>query len=152
MLVRKLAVARVDFVLIGGLAVAVHGYERATRDVDLVYSTELVSCERLVGVLRTLDARVEFADEPLGEAYDWVDALVAGGHFRFATEAGPLDAISWTEGRDYADLKRDAVELKLDDTPLYACSYEDLIRMKRAAGRPQDEADLIALEDARRSS
>ena len=144
-LVRQLAEARVDFVLVGGLAVAVHGHPRATQDVDMVYSTDAGSCERLAQVLRDADSRIEFADVPAAVDGTLADSLREGGHFRFSTDAGGLDAISWSQGKTFAELRADATQILIDGDELLVCSYEDLVAMKRAAGRPQDVADLEAL-------
>ena len=146
-LVRSLADAGVDFVLIGGLAVAAHGYERATRDVDLVFSTSAPSCERLATVLANLGSEVELADHPLsGEAItgEW---LGLGGHFRFATDAGPLDALSAVAGFTFEDIAAEAIEVRLGESTVRVCSRDHLIAMKRSGGRPRDEEDLRELED-----
>jgi hypothetical protein len=63
-LLESLARAGVDFVVIGGHAVAAHGFERGTRDVDIVFSTERTSCERLAATLDELDASISIADTP----------------------------------------------------------------------------------------
>jgi hypothetical protein len=148
-LLTELAVAGVDFVLIGGHAVAAHGYERATRDVDIVFSTDAESCERLATALAALGASIELADAPApdGITAQW---LAAGGHFRFATDAGPLDALSQASGRDYSSLASRAVSVTLGEAELAICSYEDLLELKRASGRPGDQVDLEALEAAHR--
>lgn len=150
-LVRSLSDAGVDFILIGGLAVSAHGYERATRDVDIVYSTDRVSCGRLASALTDLGAEIQFADHPSSGSADadFVRSLQEGGHFRFSTDAGPLDAISWSLGRDFESMRADAAETVVGETTVLICSYEDLVRMKSAAGRPQDLADLEALERLR---
>lgn len=148
-LIRALADEGVEFVLIGGFAVAAHGYIRATRDVDIVFSTEPSSCERLAGVLRKLGAVIELADlpEPTGGITgEW---LQSGGHFRFATDAGPLDALSTARGLDYETLVGRAVTIDLDGWSVPVCSYEDLVLMKRSTGRPRDLEDLRELEDER---
>lgn len=135
--------------VIGGHAVAAHGFERATRDVDIVYSPALASCERLTAVLAELRAEVMFADQP--PRGGGIDALwlAEGGHFRFATESGPLDALSQVAGFDYGALREDAISVELDDYELAVCSYESLIVMKRAGGRPRDEEDIKGLAEAR---
>ena len=147
-LLRSLARAEVDFVLIGGHAVAAHGLERATRDVDIVYSPGAESCERLAALLAELRAEVVAADEPAprdGITGEW---LTRGGHFRFATEFGPLDALSEVSGFDYGRLAFDAVRIELGDFELDVCSYEALLAMK-ATGRPEDAEDLRRLRESR---
>lgn len=148
-LLRGLARAGVDFVVIGGHAVSAHGFERATRDVDVVYSLEAASCGRLAGLLAELGAEVVVADQPAPGGKITGTWLAGGGHFRFATELGPLDALSQVSGYDYGRLQAEAVRAALDDFELQICGYEALVAMKRATGRPQDTEDLRRLDEAR---
>ena len=145
LILSRLVGAEVDFVLVGGLAVAAHGFVRATEDVDLVYSTQAASCERFSSALAELGAEVTFADTPEPGAGITAEWLAAGGHFRFSTEAGPLDALSAIHGLRYEELASRAVGSSLGDLDLLICSYEDLIAMKTAGGRDRDEIDLSEL-------
>jgi len=151
---RALLVALVDanvrFVVIGGYAVAAHGYERATRDVDIVFATDLENCERFAAVLRGLDAHVRVADLPAPGGQISADWLSGGGHFVFATVHGLLDALSWIAGLDHGALESRALSVELaDGTQLRVCSYDDLVAMKRVADRPRDHEDLHELEALR---
>lgn len=142
--------ANVRFVVIGGYAVAAHGYERATRDVDIVFATDPENCERFAELLRRLDSRVRVADLPAPGGRITADWLAAGGHFVFATVHGLLDALSWIGGLDHSALDARALTVDLaDGTKLRVCSYEDLIAMKRVADRPRDREDLQELEALR---
>lgn len=149
LLLRALADGGVDFVLIGGHAVAAHGHERATRDVDIVFSTDRESCERFSHVLAELNARVELADVPVppeGISGGWLEG---GGHFRFATDGGPLDALSSASGLTYERLAARAITVELSGSVIPICSLEDLVAMKRATGRRRDEEDLRAVREVR---
>lgn len=141
-----MAEAKLQFVVIGGHAVAAHGYERATRDVDIVFSTDRENCERFAELLRRLDASVRAADLPPPAGRITADWLSEGGHFVFATEHGLLDALSWIAGLDYAALASRALTAELaDGTQLQICSYDDLVALKKAADRPRDREDLREL-------
>lgn len=145
-----LAEAQIDFVVIGGHAVSAHGYERATRDVDIVFSTDPDSCDRLADLLRRLDSAVRVADLPAPDGTITSDWLGEGGRFVFVTAYGVLDALSWIAGRDHATLESRALTAQLSDgTELRICGYDDLIAMKRTAGRPRDREDLRELESLR---
>ena len=145
-----LASARVRFVVIGGYAVAAHGYERATRDVDIVFATDLENCERFSTLLREADARVRVADLPAPGDEITPEWLAGGGHFVFSTAHGLLDALSWIAGLDYDALESRALTVSLaDGTELRVCSYEDLVAMKRLGNRPRDLEDLRELEALR---
>lgn len=147
---RTLVSHQVRFVLIGGFAAAIRGSPVITGDVDVCYARDEQNLERLASALRELDASLRGApaDVPFG-----VDAetLRAGDHFTFATTAGPLDCLGTPAGTDgFADLARSATEEDLDGLNVRVASVDDLIRMKRASGRPQDKVAvewLAALRD-----
>ncbi len=142
--------ADVRFVVIGGHAVAAHGYERATRDVDIVFSTDRENCERFAQLLRRLDASVRVADLPAPGGSITGEWLAGGGHFVFVTAHGLLDALSWIAGLDYEALDSRALAADLaDGTQLRICGYDDLVTMKRAADRPRDREDLRELKTLR---
>jgi predicted nucleotidyltransferase len=140
----------VRFVVIGGHAVSAHGYERATHDVDIVYSTAIEDCERLARVLQATGASVAMADTTAPGGIITPEWLAAGGHFVFATDHGLLDALSWIAGLDHATLDSRAETAELaDGTRIRVCSYADLVTMKRLAGRPRDREDLQELKAVR---
>lgn len=132
----------VDFVIIGGLAARLRGSPSITDDLDICHSKEPSNLERLAGALRRMSAKLRGADDvPLK-----LDAqsLKNGENFTFITDFGPLDCIALPAGvNGYEDLIRTAEMTDMNGLTLAVASLEDLIRMKRAAGRPQD---LIELE------
>jgi hypothetical protein len=152
-LIAALADGRVEYVLIGGLAVGAHGFPRATKDIDIVPAPDESNLRRLAGVLREIDARhLETGDfDPAEFPFDPLDPddLREGGNFVLATRLGRLDIMQWVPGvpGDWAfeHLARSAVETSLGTRKVRVCSKEDLITMKRAAGRPQDLVDLEEL-------
>lgn len=145
--------ARVQFVLIGGMAAVLHGDVGVTVDLDVVPARNLDNLGRLAAALRTIDARIRVADAPEGLAFD-----CSAGFFRnlsedatlnLTTRAGDLDLSfrpSGTQG--YPDLKRDSVEIEAaDGVRILVASLADVIRSKEAADR---EKDRIALPRLRR--
>ena len=137
-----------EFVVIGGFALAPHGYVRATKDVDIVPAPERANLRRLAAALRHLDAEVDIGDidpEELRIEPDQ-DGLAAGGNWVFQTRFGRLDVMQDVPGlRGYEQLRERAIEV---NGVLYP-GYEDLISMKAAAGREEDLRDIGALEAAR---
>lgn len=154
-LFRVLAEHGIDYVVIGGFAVIAHGVVRATKDLDICPSPEPTNLRRLSELLRDLDARqVGAGDFEEEMPYDPTRAedLGLGGNFRLSTAAGELDIMQWVSGIDadhaYATLASRATEIELDDVAITVCSLSDLLAMKRAAGRPQDQQDLADLTAA----
>jgi hypothetical protein len=135
----------VGFVMIGGVAAAAHGSPSLTGDLDICYARDPGNLERLAAALVELGARLRGTEEELPFVID-PRTLAAGDHFTFATEAGDLDCLgipAGTEGFD--DLATNAVELDLDGFRVLVAAVDDLIRMKRAAGRAKDRAELEIL-------
>ena len=152
-LIAALTDGGVEFVLIGGLAVGAHGYPRATRDVDIVPSADAANLARLAAVLCSIGARhhglgdfdaAEFPFDPLDPAQ-----LAEGGNFVLDTRLGRLDIMQWVAGIPgelaFEHLAGRAVATTLSGRRVRICSRDDLIAMKRAAGRPQDLVDLEEL-------
>jgi hypothetical protein len=136
----------VAYVVVGGLAVQVHGHTRMTNDLDLIPEPAPENLARLADVLNELHATV-LND---GEESVAIDArmLPRATLWQFATEAGDIDVLHDAPGADaYAALRERALEVRLGPLTIPFASREDLIRMKRAAGRPVDLSDLAALTD-----
>lgn len=149
-LLRFLHERGVAHIIIGGVAVAAHGYARPTDDLDVVPSSDRENLTRLAHALAEISATpAERGDFATGEfpmdATD-VDDLAAGGNFRLDTVLGPLDVMQWIAGVDaddlYGELDRAALAFTLDGIPLRYCALAHLRVMKAAAGRPRDLDDL----------
>lgn len=152
-MLEALVVEGVEFLLIGGVAVGFHGYVRATKDVDVVPSPEPGNLARLANVLRGLDAEIEGAEDFEGaELPDPLDptALALGGNWVLRTRLGRFDVMQWI-GDDalWERLSPAAVSAEIGDLTVRVVGYEDLVALKREAGRPEDLADLKRLRQAR---
>lgn len=144
---------RVEFLVIGGVAVGFHGFVRATKDVDIVPSPEPRNLEKLAGVLAALDAQIEGAEEfKKGELPDPLDpeTLALGGNWVLRTRLGRFDVMQWI-GEDalWEKLSPTAIEAEIGGLPVKFVSYESLVSLKEHAGRPQDLIDLQRLREAR---
>ena len=148
-LLRTLTGADIEFVVVGGVAVAAHDYVRATEDVDLVPAPGADNLDRLANLLIELEARLVLNPErPIGDAER--RALHQGRNLSVSTSVGDLDIIQRLPGvPSYADLRAEAMRVTLDDFELVVCSREHLVSMKRARGSAIDIADLERLTDGR---
>ena len=147
-LLRVLREHDVDFLVIGGIAVAAHGYLRATKDVDVIPEPSRENLERLSSALIALEASQDLGDfeaDELPLQLD-IDGLEQGGNWFLRTCYGRLDLMQAVEGaRGYEQL-REAAMVK---SGIWYVGLDDLIAMKHAAGRDLDHIDIRALEEAR---
>jgi hypothetical protein len=109
---RELDGAGAGYVVVGGVAVVLHGYARVTADIDLV---------------------VDFAP---GEAIRAVAALTRLG----------MQPRAPVEARDFADPAARPSRVHVDGREVAIASIDDLVTMKRLAGRAKDLDDIAALE------
>lgn len=148
-LLRSLIEAEVAFVLIGGLAVGVHGVVRATRDIDIVPDPDPANLSRLAALVARLEGRQIGVDTDL-LPYQPTDpaGLTAGGSFQVATIHGQLDILQQSDTiPSFATLAADALSIEWQGLAVDVCSLEQLREMKRRAGRPLDLRDLEALNE-----
>ena len=149
-LLGRLARADVDFVVVGGVAVAFQGYGRTTKDLDITYATDRENLGRLGGVLVALHARLRGVAEDVPFVPD-ERTLARTRLLTLDTDDGGLDLLADPSGAPpYATLRERADRVDLDGVVVAVAALDDLLAMKRAAGRPQDLIDIDALEVARR--
>jgi hypothetical protein len=142
----------VDFVVIGGVAVVVQASPRFTRDLDITYATDTANLERLGALLVSLEARLRGVEEDVPFSPD-ARTLRGTQMLTLTTRDGDLDLLADPPGSPgYPSLRRRADVIEIDGASVRVASREDLIEMKRAAGRPQDEIDIESLQAARSRS
>ena len=137
----------VDYVTIGAFAVIAHGYVRATADIDLLARQDRDNLAHLAAAFDELGARLRGVDAELLDI-DPIDpdTLANGASFTLDTDAGPIHCLNDVPGAgDYAQLRARSVEASAAGTVVRVAGLDDLIRMKRASGRPQDLRDIANL-------
>lgn len=135
----------VEYVLIGGLAVQAHGHTRTTQDVDLVPATAPANLARLAAALESVGARPAGQEDRIPQR---PLALPPAGVASLDTDAGGVDVhFSPPGAQPFDELRRRALVIDLAGLEVAVASRDDLIAMKRAAGRPIDRGDVIALTE-----
>lgn len=114
-----------------------------TNDLDICHSRNPDNLKRLAAALIELGAKLRGAPDDVSFLLDEL-TLAADQNFTFSTSAGALDCLAIPSGsQGYEELAANALEVDLDGLVVEVVGLNDLIRMKRAAGRPKD---LIELE------
>jgi hypothetical protein len=143
-LLQTLCDAEIDFVIVGGYAAMLHGSSMLTRDLD-VCTVLTDSCVAKLRVAfrdlnpthRQTSQRLSFLDTP--------DPGVPLKNIYLQTDLGPLDILGSITGLDnFAELRKNAVQLYLFGREILVMSIDDLIKAKEALGRPKDV--LVAQE------
>jgi len=147
-LLETLARHRVEYLIVGGVAVQVHGHRRTTKDLDVVPSRGADNYARLAAALDELEAR------PLGVDPGKVALPTADpDRLRIAaivpplvTRHGEIHILNEPKGAaPYEEMRRRALTIELDGIEVAIVGVDDLIRMKRASGRQEDLDDIRVL-------
>ena len=148
---RVLVDHEVRFVLIGGQAAVARGSSSLTRDLDVCYDRAPDNLDRLAAALGAMHARLRGVDDDVPFVLD-ARTLRNGDSFTFETDHGAVDVLATPSGTSgYADLAAGADPMDVGGFVVHIVALDDLIRMKRAAGRPKDRIEvevLVALRDA----
>jgi len=151
-LIAVLADHGVDYVVIGGVATQVHGHRRTTMDLDLTPDPDPENLRRLGAALTELDARpVEDVEEGEIPVADPERLAVAAIVPPLLTRHGQVHILKEPKGaRTFDEMRERALVVDLDGVAVAIVSLDDLIRMKRAAGRPGDLDDIANLTEVER--
>jgi hypothetical protein len=135
----------VRFVVIGGIGARLRGSTTITNDLDVCYARDDENLARLAAALQELNARLRGVEEDVPFILD-AESLKKGDHFPFETDIGSLDILGTSAGVDgFEALYRAGSDMEVRGVTVRVASIDDLIRMKRAAGRPKDRVELEIL-------
>jgi hypothetical protein len=152
-LLRRLAQAEVEFVLVGMTAGVVQGAPATTFDVDVVHRRSPENVARLLAVLRELGAVYRHDTRGLGPSESH---LLSPGHQLLRTSLGDLDCLgAIDQGRGYEELLPETVVMNVGGgLSIRVLTLEALVEAKERSRRPKDLAALpvlrAALDEARR--
>jgi predicted nucleotidyltransferase len=143
---RVLAEARVDFIVIGGMAAAAHGSARATLDLDVVYSRHRENVKRLADALAAHKPYLRGAPPGLPFVFD-EQTILHGLNFTLTTDIGDFDLLGDVPGGGtYDELLPRTTEIDAFGVRCRYVTLDALIALKRAAGRPKDFEAIAELE------
>ena len=145
--------ARVKYLVVGGLAVNAHGYERLTVDVDLVVGLEHENITRALNALQSEGWQLvipvtpdEFANPKLRESWRREKNLVALKLWSDAHRRTPVDIFVYEPFNFEMEFSRAKWEPVAGDIPAPIVCYETLLAMKKQAGRDKDLLDIENLK------
>jgi hypothetical protein len=146
-----------SFLVIGGAAVAHHGFVRATKALDIVPRPHIENLARLYDALMELEAQplalADLRPEELPVPLT-LEGLCGLGNWDLATLYGRVDVLQYIAGKlesaeDYEQLDQAAEDARYDFGTVRYVGYADLLDFKNIAGRDQDLIDIRALREAR---
>ncbi|GAA3952437.1 hypothetical protein [Hymenobacter algoricola] len=135
----------VRYVLVGGYSVILHGYSRTTGDLDLWVEQSADNYARLAQAFQVFGMPMfdmtahNFLHNPALDV------------FTFGRPPVAIDIITRLKGLDFATAYPHALDTEVDGLTVRLIHYQDLLRAKRAAGRPRDQNDLDQLTQANES-
>jgi predicted nucleotidyltransferase len=143
-LLARLVDGGVDFVVVGGVAAVAHGSVSFTQDLDISYAPDDENLERLGRVLVDLGARLRGVTDDVPFIPDG-RTLRRTRVLTLDTPLGIIDLLAQPDGAPvYGRLRERAVRQQVAGVTVLVASLDDLIAMKKAAGRPKD---LVAVEE-----
>jgi hypothetical protein len=152
--------AGVRYLIVGGLAVNAHGYERLTVDVDLVIAFERQNIINGLRALESIDYHMSipvtpeaFADPALRASWRAEKGMVVLKLWSDTHRRTPVDLFIYEPFDFERELGAARSEPILGDIKAPIVSLQTLLEMKREAGRPQDLADiadLLRIQELRR--
>jgi hypothetical protein len=158
-IVRVLDTHQVEYLLVGGVAAAVHGAARETLDIDCLAAGGAENLTRLAAAMRELNARLHVEGLDDAEAIRLpvvldADTLARMEISTWRTDAGDLDILADIPDRSgrhlrYAELLARANTVIVAGIPVYVASLDDVIASKEWANRPKDHEALPELYDLR---
>jgi hypothetical protein len=146
----------VDFVLVGGLAVQLHGYMRMTYDIDLVLAMNDDNLERFIEVAKSkglapvIPVPIDsLKNASLIDQWNREKGMLAFA-LREPSVAGSVIDVLVRPDVSFERLSADAVIAEFMGKRIRIASIEHLLDMKRIANRPKDQLDIAALEKIKR--
>lgn len=143
-LLSSLNASKVKYLIVGGYAVGMHAQPRVTKDLDILVKRDAANARALLRALEDFGAPVS--------SITAADLVEEGKFFRFGRPPVAVDILSEIAGVTFAQAWKRRVTVSIeeeDDLKVHVICGDDLIAAKRASARPQDLADIDAIQTAR---
>jgi hypothetical protein len=137
-LLAAFAAARVEYAVVGGVAVNAHGYVRATNDLDIFIRPTEENARAAFNALLSLGVPLEGLEPN--------DLLDEEENLRFGPEEDHIDILSSIGEMRFDQVWRNRIETRVEGLSIPVISKSDLIENKRQVGRLRDLADAEELE------
>lgn len=144
-LLAELHDAGAEFVVLGGYAVAFHGHPRATKDLDVLVRADATNAKRVYRALAAFGAPLQSFE--VSES----DFATYDGVLQIGLPPRRIDILNSAAGITFDEAIEEGISLDLDGRKIPIIGRAALLKNKRAAGRPQDLADVKALETIKRT-
>jgi hypothetical protein len=150
-ILREFQEKRVKYILVGGMAVNLLGFPRATADMDILVEMSDANIAKIVKILKRRGYVVKQPVDPILIAdkktrEDWIkNKFLKAFNFYKYDELKEIDIILQSPV-SYEAARKNAVHMKDGKLSLSVISVKDLIRMKKAAGRDLDNLDISVLK------
>ena len=128
---------KVEYLIVGGYALAFHGAPRFTGDIDLLVKADSENAKRILGALDEFG----FGSLDLSEA----DFTLPNNVIQLGVPPVRVDIMTSITGIDWEKAQADKVQGNYGDTTVYFIGKADFIANKKSLGRKKDLADLEAL-------
>jgi hypothetical protein len=155
-LLSSLSAGEVQYVLVGGMAVQLHGYMRSTFDIDLVLAMNDENLVRFIevanrfGLIPSNPVPIDSLRDPKQiEQWHREKGMLAFALREHQIGGGVVDILVRPEV-SYEQLKKNAIAGELFSQQVWIACIDDLLTMKRVANRPKDQLDIEALEKIKR--
>lgn len=154
-ILREFQKNKVDYIIVGGIALNLLGGMRNTADLDIVVELSDTNLKKIVTILKKQGYRAKIPVDPMGIAdektrRDWIQKKhMKALNFYKVDGFGEVDIVIQTP-LSFKQMKKNRISVKIRNLSLPVASIDDLIKMKKAAARPLDQADLIELRNLKK--
>ncbi len=131
--------AKVKYLVIGGYAVSYYTEPRYTKDLDIWIEPSKLNSKKVMQALKSFNAPIDSLSAD--------DFSRPGVLFIFGVAPNRIDLLTKVKGATFANAWKNKFDVNLNDLKIHFISKNDLRKLKKSAGRPQDLIDLENLKD-----